>query len=219
MPGKAHEVAGSGVPQYGAIAFVGELASVAAVPWKNEGGQTRELCVEPPEADFASFIWRASVADVGSDADFSTFEGIDRTIVLLEGGGFTLHSEGRQVHDLVHCFAPYDFPGEQPIQVRMHGAPTLDFNLMVRREVAEGRVVMLDERNSRCLPSHSALLYVARGDACLSDEDGLQQALRAGQFARLQPGHRARMPDLLCAPGAVVLLVCIIPKPKEGQHM
>ncbi len=101
----------------------------------------------------------------------------------------------------------------------MHGAPTLDFNLMVRREVAEGRVVMLDERNSRCLPSHSALLYVARGAACLSDEDGLQQALRAGQFARLQPGHRARMPDLLCAPGAVVLLVCIIPKPKEGQHM
>ncbi len=84
MPGKAHAVAGSGVPQHGAIAFVGELASVAAVPWKNEGGQTRELCVEPPEADFASFIWRASVADFGSDADFSTFEGIDRTIVLLE---------------------------------------------------------------------------------------------------------------------------------------
>ncbi|WP_050978072.1 HutD family protein [Herbaspirillum sp. GW103] len=213
MTRKAGRLAVSGPPsRTGAIRFVGALGEVDAVPWKNEGGQTRELCVEPPEADFASFVWRVSVADVGADADFSSFEGIDRTIVLLEGGGFTMHSAGRQVHDLAHCFVPHAFPGEQAVQVRLHGAPTLDFNLMVRREFAEGRVVVLDERNSRRLPGNSTLLYVAQGSACLSDEHGLQQSLRAGEFARLAPGDGAAMPDLLCAPGAIALLVCIVPR-------
>ncbi|HZG18813.1 MAG TPA: HutD family protein [Herbaspirillum sp.] len=199
--------------QPGAIQFVGELGSIAAVPWKNEGGQTRELCVEPPQADFASFLWRVSVADVGADGAFSTFEGIDRTIVLLEGGGFHMYSQDQALHDLAECFAPYDFPGEQAISVRLHGAPTLDFNLMVRRQHAHGKVVVLREQNARCLPAGTVLLYVARGAACLSDATGLQQALRCGEFARLRDGHDARLPELLCTPGSVVLAVCIQRKP------
>ncbi|MFJ3054391.1 HutD family protein [Herbaspirillum sp. NPDC087042] len=192
------------------IAFVGELGRIDAVPWKNEGGQTRELWVQPEEADFSSFTWRASVADVGRDGVFSTFEGIDRTIVLLEGGGFTMHSLGQPVHDLRECFAPHAFPGELPVSVQLHGAPTLDFNLMVRRDHAEGRVVIFNELNSRRLPADTVLLYVAQGAACLSDVDGLQQALCGGQFARLREG--VRLPDLLCTPGTVVLAVCIRPK-------
>ncbi|MBG7618162.1 HutD family protein [Herbaspirillum sp. AP02] len=199
--------------QASAIQFVGELGRVAAVPWKNEGGQTRELCVEPPQSDFAGFLWRVSVADVGADGAFSTFDGIDRTIVLLEGGGFGMYADGQLLHDLAECFVPHDFPGEQGISVQLHGAPTLDFNLMVRRERAVGKVVVLREQNSRCLPADTALLYVARGAACLSDESGLQQALRCGEFARLRDGQGARLPDLLCTPGSVVLAVCIHLKP------
>jgi len=191
------------------IQFVGELGRITAVPWKNEGGQTRELCVEPPQSDFAGFLWRVSVADVGADGAFSTFNGIDRTIVLLEGGGFGMYTDGARVHDLAECFVPHEFPGEQAISVQLHGAPTLDFNLMVRRERASGKVVVLREQNSRCLPADTALLYVARGAACLSDESGLQQALRCGEFARLRDGHGTRQPDLLCTPGSVVLAVCI----------
>nr|WP_198980582.1 HutD family protein [Herbaspirillum sp. ASV7] len=189
------------------IAFVGELSRIDAVPWKNEGGQTRELWVQPEQADFSSFTWRASVADVGRDGVFSTFEGIDRTIVLLEGGGFAMHSLGQQVHDLRECFVPHAFAGELPLSVQLHGAPTLDFNLMVRRDRAEGRVVILTEQNSRRLPADTVLLYVAQGAACLSDMDGLLQALSGGQFARLREG--SRLPDLLCTPGTVVLAVCI----------
>lgn len=219
MVAEAHPAAVSGTLAHaGAIQFVGELGRIAAVPWKNEGGQTRELCVEPPEADFAHFVWRASVADVGVDGEFSTFAGIDRTIVLLEGGGFTMHSQGRQVHDLAHCFVPYPFPGEQAIAVRMHGAPTLDFNLMVRRECAEGRVVVLGEGKGkpRCLPRQSVLVYVAQGAACLSDQHGQQQSLRRGEFARLREDHAAGLPDLQCAPGSVVLVVCILRTREKG---
>lgn len=189
----------------GAIAFTGNLGRVAAVPWKNEGGQTRELCVEPPDAGFNDFIWRASVADVGRDGDFSTFDGIDRTIVLLEGGGFTIESDGRQLHDLRESFVPFAFAGELKVSVRLHGAPTLDFNLMIRRELAEGEVVMMSAQNSRRLCADTALLYVAQGAACLSDPNGLQLQLRTGEFVRLHEG--AVLPDLLCAAGSVVLAV------------
>ncbi|BEV15454.1 HutD family protein [Herbaspirillum sp. DW155] len=218
MVAEVHPAAVSGtLAQVSAIEYVGELGRIDAVPWKNEGGQTRELCVEPPGADFAHFVWRASVADVGMDGEFSTFAGIDRTIVLLEGDGFSMHSQGRQVHDLAHCFVPYPFPGEQAITVRLHGAPTLDFNLMVRRECAEGRVLVLGEGKPRCLPRHSVLLYVAQGAACLSDRHGLRQSLRRGEFARLREDHAADLPNLLCAPGSVVLVVCIL-RTRERGH-
>jgi environmental stress-induced protein Ves len=190
-----------------AIIAIGNLGRIAAVPWKNEGGQTRELCVEPPEADFSSFVWRASVADVGRDGEFSTFDGIDRTIVLLEGGGFSMHTDGAQVHDLRECFAPFSFAGEARVSVLLHGAPTLDFNLMIRRELAEGEMTVLDERNGGRLPADTALLYVAQGTASLADADGLPQPLRTGEFARLREG--AALPRLLCAAGAVALAVRI----------
>lgn len=190
-----------------AIAGVGDLAQIAAVPWKNEGGQTRELCVHPEQADFSSFIWRASVADVGSDGLFSSFDGIDRTIILLEGGGFTMHEDAHLLHDLRECFVPYAFAGERCVRVRLHGAPTLDFNLMVRRDLATGQVLILSGQSPRNLPAETVLLYVAQGAACLVEHDGLQQALRCGQFARLRPG--ARMPELRCTAGAVVVAVCI----------
>ncbi|OWY30679.1 HutD family protein [Herbaspirillum robiniae] len=191
----------------GAIVAIGNLGRITAVPWKNEGGQTRELCVEPPDADFASFVWRASVADVGRDGVFSTFDGIARTIVLLEGGGFTMHSGEEQIHDLRECFAPYSFPGEAQVSVQLHGAPTLDFNLMIRRELAEGELVAMTEQNSRRLTADTVLLYVAQGVACLSDAAGLQRQLRTGEFVQLRDA--GLMPDLLCAAGAVVLAVHI----------
>lgn len=194
----------------GAILEIGELGRVAAVPWKNEGGQTRELCVEPPQSDFSNFVWRASVADVGCDGVFSTFEGIDRTIVLLEGGGFAMHAGSEQIHDLDQCFAPFSFAGEIDVSVRLHGAPTLDFNLMVRRDQAEGEVLMLSGQEPRRLPDDTVLLYVARGAASLSAAAGPGQSLRTGEFVRLREG--TALPDLQCEAGAMLLAVRISKK-------
>jgi hypothetical protein len=62
------------------------LHDCPARPWKNGLGRTRELAVAPPGAGMDGFLWRVSVAEVDSAAPFSAFPGIDRTIVLLEGG-------------------------------------------------------------------------------------------------------------------------------------
>jgi environmental stress-induced protein Ves len=63
-----------------------------AVPWKNGLGVTREIAVEPVGASMDDFLWRVSIADVDTASPFSTFPGIDRTIVLLEH--YTRHVNG-----------------------------------------------------------------------------------------------------------------------------
>ncbi|MCA1323661.1 HutD family protein [Herbaspirillum sp. alder98] len=187
------------------VAASGSLGAITAMPWKNGGGATRELHVEPPGADYADFVWRASVADVVRDGAFSSFDGIDRTIVLLGGDGFVMHAQGQPSHDLRTPFAPHRFTGEAHISVVLDGSPCQDFNLMVRRDQAEAELQVLGEQDSPRLPPDTVLLYVAQGAASLSDADGLQHPLGSGEFARLREG--GAMPDLHCATGAVVLAV------------
>ncbi|EJN06645.1 HutD family protein [Herbaspirillum sp. YR522] len=186
------------------VAASGSLGALAAMPWKNGGGATRELHVEPPGADYADFVWRASVADVVQDGAFSSFEGIDRTIVLLGGAGFVMHAEGQPSHDLRTPFAPHRFTGEARVSVVLDGTPCQDFNLMVRRDQAQAELQVLRQQDARLLPPDTVLLYVAQGQAQLSDA-GRQLPLGSGEFVRLHQGQA--MPALHCAADAVVLAV------------
>jgi environmental stress-induced protein Ves len=187
----------------------GSLGAIVAMPWKNGGGATRELHVEPPGADYADFVWRASVADVVRDGAFSSFDGIDRTIVLLGGDGFIMHSEGLPSHDLRTPFAPHRFTGEARVSVVLEGTPCQDFNLMVRRDQAQAELQVLTRQDAGVLPADTVLLYVAQGQASLSDASGLQLRLVSGEFVRLSEdgGEGGTMPDLQCAADAVVLAV------------
>jgi uncharacterized protein len=114
-----------------------------AVPWKNGLGITRELAVEPPGASMETFAWRVSIADVDTASPFSVFPDIDRTIVLLEGAGFTMRLDGEREHGLTTPLAPFAFPGEAKVDVRLAGGATRDFNLMVRRGVSRARLEVL----------------------------------------------------------------------------
>ena len=137
-----------------------------AVPWKNGLGITREIAFEPPGASMDDFLWRVSIADVDTASPFSRFPGIDRTIVLLEGDGFTMTLDGRHDHALTTPCEPFAFPGEAQVEVALAGGATRDFNLMVRRGAALGTVDVVrgpgivDARDAR-------LLHVARGTAAV----------------------------------------------------
>jgi uncharacterized protein len=117
--------------------------ALKAVPWKNGLGITRELAVEPAGASMDDFAWRASIADVDTASPFSTFPGIDRTIVLLEGEGFTMVLDGERERALTTPCEPFSFPGEAKVDVRLAGGATRDFNLMVRRGVGTARLDVL----------------------------------------------------------------------------
>ena len=59
--------------------------------WRNGGGWTREIHAEP--ADAGDWGWRLSIAEITADGPFSTFEGVDRELVLLAGEGLRLRFE------------------------------------------------------------------------------------------------------------------------------
>lgn len=101
-------------------------------PWKNGGGETAEIAVHPPGADFDAFSWRISTAIVAASGPFSIFPGVDRVLAVLDGGAMSL-TVGDQTHHLDTTSAPFAFPGDIPASARLHDGALLDFNVMVRR--------------------------------------------------------------------------------------
>lgn len=176
------------------------LADCPSQPWKNGAGRTREIAVHPSGADSEHFIWRVSIADVDSAAPFSTFPGIDRQIVLLDGDGFTMTLGSNLVHALTTPFEPFAFAGEAVVEVALTGGATRDFNLMVHRARARGRIDVWRDAGPQLLCADTALVYCARGT--IGSADGL---LHPGDAWRPSPGSAT--PTL--HPGALALIVRI----------
>lgn len=107
--------------------------SLRATPWKNGGGETREIACFPPASQLNEFEWRISTAVVAQDGEFSIFEGIDRRLHLLEGTGLTLNFGGGNPKRLKRG-DHLDFRGELPVYCRLVEGPVVDFNIMVRRD-------------------------------------------------------------------------------------
>ena len=105
------------------------LDDVAASPWRNGGGVTRELLAWPEAADWSC---RLSVAEVTQDGPFSRFDGVQRCFAVLDGAGVRLGMNG-QWFDLDRHSAPFAFDGAVPVDCRLLAGPTRDFNLMVRQ--------------------------------------------------------------------------------------
>lgn len=119
-------------------------ADFRRMPWKNGGGYTAQIAEHPPGADFKSFAWRVSVADVEKDGPFSPFPGVDRTLVLLAGAGMRLTGDGEPL-ELHTLFEPVAFSGERGLACSLVAGPVRDFNLMVRRGSVRGDVVVRRE--------------------------------------------------------------------------
>lgn len=103
-------------------------------PWRNGGGQTRELLAWPAGADWQV---RISRADIEADGPFSAFPDVQRWFVVLQGAGVALHfADGQK---LLHPGdAPFEFDGAAAPLCKLLDGPTQDLNLMVRK--GQGRM-------------------------------------------------------------------------------
>ena len=146
-------------------------AGIAVTPWKNGMGRTRELAIHPLGADLSNFSWRVSVAEVDRAAPFSAFPGVDRQIALLEGKGFVMRFADGGEHALVDPYQPFAFAGEASVDVTLLGGATRDFNLMLRRGEADGRIETW-QAGTHALPG-IVLVYAVRGET-LTPEGKLQ---------------------------------------------
>ncbi|SMF03085.1 HutD/Ves family protein [Pseudogulbenkiania subflava] len=160
-------------------------AALEARPWKNGGGVTREIAVFPEGAGMDDFVWRVSLADVAAAGPFSRFPGVDRTLVLLSGDGMVLHQDDGTQHALARPLELAVFAGETPIDATLHGGATRDFNLMLRRDAARGRVEVWQGAGRHVLDGDVVLLFCAQGRVELSLGDDAPMALEADDTLRL----------------------------------
>jgi uncharacterized protein len=172
-------------------------AERVAVPWKNRGGLTSEIAVQPPGATLEDFDWRISCAQVDSPGAFSRFPGIDRIIVMLEGE-LSLEVQGR-TSVLSPQSAPFAFPGD----VATAGTPLTgtvrDLNVMTRRgrSTATLQRCLVEEpvkfsftaATTVVLASAEMVMKSAAGSLALARLDALRiDAPLACQFSSIVPG-------------------------------
>lgn len=103
-------------------------------PWKNGGGSTTEIAVEPPDASLEDFDWRISMALVASDGPFSAFDDIDRTLAVVRGNGLVLAIAGNAPVTLDRESDPIQFAGDVATSARLLDGAITDLNVMTRRQ-------------------------------------------------------------------------------------
>ena len=146
-------------------------ASHQRTRWKNDGGWTTELGIEPEAGDLnADFDWRVSIADIEKDGPFSLFPGVERDLFLLEGAGMDLDIDGvgqrlDQPLQRVH------FSGEARVDCRLIEGPTRDFNVMVRARSIVAYIAASQPLHELAIagPAGSQwLIYACSGSATIS---------------------------------------------------
>ncbi len=111
------------------------------MPWKNGLGETLEIAVHRNNDQVQ---YRVSQAAVVEDGVFSDFNGLHRTLVLLQGQGMLLthqNNEKTYNHNLKQPLAIANFAGGDVTHASLADGKIEDLNIMVR----EGKVTSMVE--------------------------------------------------------------------------
>ncbi|WP_282189160.1 HutD family protein [Azospirillum sp. SYSU D00513] len=149
------------------------------MPWKNGGGITTEIAVaDLPGGDAGQFLWRASIAYVTESCAYSDFAGYERFTTILEGKGLQLAVDGVSV-TLLRRDPVFEFPGEAAVHGTLIDGPTRNFNLMVNRERANGRLELVAGGAAVQIPgTGAALVHALDGNVAVRTAEGEVQIPR-----------------------------------------
>lgn len=153
------------------------------VPWKNGGGVTTELAVEPT-AD-GRFVWRVSIADVVEPGPFSAFPGYDRLIAVVEGDGMRLSVDGAPPVERRRLEPAFAFPGEAPVWCEPTAGPIRDVNLMLDRASATGALSLLAGGAHRAA-GDVLLVHALAGTLAVTPDGGATLTVPAGHSLLLR---------------------------------
>lgn len=153
------------------------IADLPSTPWKNGGGNTREIVCQPPGVGMDDFDWRVSIATIAAAGPFSAFAGVDRVIALLGGDGVHLRGDGVD-HRLNTPLAPFVFSGDVALACELLGGSSTDFNVMTRRGKLRAEVRVLRAAGDIAAAPAGVLLAVG-GDWRCTDNDGAPQRCAA----------------------------------------
>jgi predicted deacylase/environmental stress-induced protein Ves len=150
------------------------------MPWKNGLGTSAEIAVVPPNCDFTTtpFIWRVSVAEIGSSTTFSVFHAYNRVCVRLDGEELKLkHNFSSQIVT-VPVFQPYSFKGEWHTQCLIsNDKKVMDFYVIWQRDQAKADVqakeITPENRYAYTIKSKgTTLIYCYTGQVSIASGEG-----------------------------------------------
>ena len=142
----------------------------AVVPWRNGGGVTREYLREGGD----EFDWRLSMAEIAASGPFSTFPGVDRILVYLAGTGVRLYIAAEPERVLRTPLEWVSFAGDDDVFASPEGGPSIDLNLMWRRDRYRASVAIVNVADGDVLKRDDAAVgvgFVASGEVYLDDGD------------------------------------------------
>ena len=180
------------------------------------GGTTTQIAIAPEGARYADrdFLWRVSSATVElEESDFTPLPDYLRQIATLEGE-ITLRPKGGAPLRL----RPYEVHAFDGADDTHSVGRCRDFNLMLRRDAAEGEMqaLLLD---GRCVVApdpgtETLLLFCAEGCCAVTGPDG-RETLQAGETLLLTPSGPL---TLETDQGAARLMLCRMRR-GDGQNL
>jgi environmental stress-induced protein Ves len=193
-------------------------ADYRRMPWKNGGGETREILVSPPGAPLNELDWRISLATIASDGPFSFFAGIDRTLSIIQGAGIRLFVDDKAPELLLDNSDPYTFAGESTTSATLVDSTIVDLNVMTRRSTYRHSVRRLscDGRLQLQISADTAIVFCQRGEV-LCASNGTSDRLQAEDCAVFD-GDTASIELSAAAPSELIVIELIrsstAPRPK-----
>lgn len=146
---------------------------------------TREIATGPQGASLDGFAWRLSLADVALEGAFSSFAGVDRVLVLLDGAGMRLAEADGATHVLDRPLAMARFAGETKIHATPIDGPTRDFNVMVRRDLARAAVEARRGAHAVACAHDVTFVFCVSGQIEIELADGARLTLHSGDTLQL----------------------------------
>lgn len=120
------------------------LSAIPMEPWRNGGGITGVIASGSFEDSRDEWDYRLSVADISANGPFSTFQGIERCTLLLEGSTLSLEHDGRPPL----AAGPLEllqYDGEWALDASIGSVPARCLNVMTRRGVARAALAVVDD--------------------------------------------------------------------------
>lgn len=172
--------------------------------WKNGLGWTREVLRWPAGSE--DWDWRLSIAEVDKAGPFSTFQGVERELVLLAGEGMRLDFDDGGSVELLPPRGRLRFAGERALRAELLAGPTQDFNLMWKRERVDATLLhrpLVGPMLFFAEPDVRWAAYLLSGRAMVKDQL-LPLVMEQGDTALLEPAAGDR---LIIEGGGELLLV------------
>ncbi len=135
------------------------------VPVKHQRWTIRDIAVAAP-GDRP--LWRVSLTRILQDCDFTVFDRMDRTIMMIDGLGFELDFGGNGSALLDRRYNPVEFRGEWSTRCRLLSGPVEVINVITDRRRATHHVTVMalgTNERLRDLKGEASLVFCLVGEA------------------------------------------------------